>query len=385
MPANVLSETNAKHLGQELRKARSKRGMTQEDAASLIGVSRTTMTAIEKGDRSLKADELIKLARGYGREVSDFLRARPTVESFEVQFRAEYRRSKGDEREIEESINELEELCRDYLELSELLEVGLPRDYPQEYRTGRLEIESEAENIAVQERNRLGLGEGPVLSLREILEQDVGLRIFYLALPPKFSEIYTYEEKLGGCMAINVNHPVERRRWSLAHGWAHFLAHRRKPTFHFEGQYTRRPKSERFAEAFAMCFLMPTNSVRARFRKMAGENENFSIANLCTLANYYGVSVEAFSFRLEGMGLLPPGTWDDLKTRGFKVREMQQKLGIERRAQEDEMLPIHYRYLAIEAFQRGLITEGRFAKFMRVNRLKAREIAQSADVLAEKL
>ena len=40
--------------------------------------------------------------------------------------------------------------------------------------------------------------------------------------------MYTYDEKLGGCMAINANHPEERRRWSLAHGYLHFLAHRRK-------------------------------------------------------------------------------------------------------------------------------------------------------------
>jgi hypothetical protein len=41
------------------------------------------------------------------------------------------------------------------------------------------------------------------------------------------------------------------------------------------------------------------------------------------------------------------------------------------------MAPIHYQHLAIEALDRGLITEGRFASFLGVDRLEARRIAES--------
>ncbi len=37
--------------------------------------------------------------------------------------------------------------------------------------------------------------------------------------------------------------------------------------------------------------------------------------------------------------------------------------------------PIHYQHLAIEALDQGLITEGRFADFLNVDRLEARRIA----------
>jgi Zn-dependent peptidase ImmA (M78 family) len=73
--------------------------------------------------------------------------------------------------------------------------------------------------------------------LRDILEQTIGLRIFYLAMPSKYSGLYSYNDQLGGCIAINANHPEERQRWSLAHEYLHFLAHRRKPVIDFEGQY----------------------------------------------------------------------------------------------------------------------------------------------------
>jgi len=39
------------------------------------------------------------------------------------------------------------------------------------------------------------------------------------------------------------------------------------------------------------------------------------------------------------------------------------------------MIPIHYQHLAIEALDQGLITEGRFADFLNVDRLEARRIA----------
>jgi hypothetical protein len=39
-------------------------------------------------------------------------------------------------------------------------------------------------------------------------------------------------------------------------------------------------------------------------------------------------------------------------------------------------LPIRYQYLAVDAFDRALITEGQFARFLRVDRLEARQIAE---------
>src|SRR5919202_832313 len=237
MATNILDNIDLRTLGQLLEQARKKCGMTQADAATVIDAARTTMVAIEKGERRLKPTELIKLARAYGRSVSDFVRPRPVIQPFEVQFRAAYQRSQEEEVQIEPAILRLEELCRNYLELEEIMDAPLPQNYSREYEVTDKPIKAAAESIAVMERQRLGLGDGPIPRLRDILEQDVGLRIFYLEMPSKYSEVYGYDERLGGCMAINANHPEARRRWSLAHGYLHFLAHRRKPVFHFEGQY----------------------------------------------------------------------------------------------------------------------------------------------------
>jgi Zn-dependent peptidase ImmA (M78 family)/DNA-binding XRE family transcriptional regulator len=375
MTNNVLDNIDMRRLGELLQQARNKCGMTQADAAKVINAARTTMVAIEKGERRLKPTELIKLARAYGRSVSDFVQSRPVVQPFEVQFRAAYRQNDVQESQIEPVIRRLEELCRNYMELEEIVDAPLPQNYPQDYEVTGMPIEAAAESIAIAERQRLGLGDGPIPLLRDILEQGVGLRIFYLEMPSKYSGIYSYDEKLGGCIAINANHPEERRRWSLAHEYLHFLSHRRQPVLDYEEQYQRKPESERLADTFPDYFLMPTSGLLKRFNDMYQAHGKFTPTNLFTLAHYYGVSIEALVNRLEAIKLLPSGTWDRLRDRGLKVRKVQQELGLEEIPQRTDMIPIHYQHLAIEALDQGLITEGRFAALLSVDRLEARRIA----------
>jgi Zn-dependent peptidase ImmA (M78 family)/DNA-binding XRE family transcriptional regulator len=377
MATNILETIDLHRLGELLQQARKQCGMTQSDAAQVIDAVRTTIVAIEKGERRLKPAELIKLTRAYGRAISDFVQPHPVVQPFEVQFRAVYQRNEGEEAKIEPVIQRLEELCRYYLKLEEIMDAPLPKSYPQEYKVENMPIEAAAESIAIAERQRLGLGDGPIPMLRDILEQGVGLRIFYLEMPSKYSGIYSYDEKLGGCIAINANHPEERRRGSLAHEYLHFLAHRRKPVFDFDGQYRRIPESERLATAFPKYFLMPTSGLLKRFNDMYRAHGKFTPTNLFTLAHYYGVSVQALVYRLEEMELVPSGTWDRLSDRGLKVRKVQQELGLSEIPQRTDMAPVHYQHLAIEALDQGLITEGRFADFLNVDRLESRRIAES--------
>ena len=377
MTNNVLDNIDMQRLGELLQQARNKCGMTQADAAQVIDVARTTMVAIEKGERRLKPTELIKLARAYGRAVSDFVRQRPVIQPFKVQFREAYRRNEVEEQQIEPVILRLEELCRNYLELEEIMDAPLPQNYPHEYEVSGMPIEAAGESIAIAERHRLGLGDGPITLLRDILEQSVGLRIFYLEMPSKYSGIYSYNEELGGCIAINARHPEERRRWSLAHEYLHFLAHRHQPVFDYEEQYRRKPESERLADSFPDYFLMPTSGLLKRFNDMYQAHGKFTPTNLFTLAHYYGVSIEALVNRLEAMKLLPSGTWERLRNRGLKVRKVQQELGLKEIPQRTDMIPVHYQHLAIEALDQGLITEGRFADFLSVDRLEARRIADA--------
>ena len=382
MTTKVLDNIDLHRLGELLQQARKKCGMTQADAAKVIDAARTTLVAIEKGERRLKPTELIKLARAYGRTVSEFVQPRPVIQPFEVQFRVGYGQGltslpTGEVAQIDSVISRLERFCQNYRQLEEIVDAPLPQNYPQEYEVAAMPIEAAAESIAIAERQRLGLGDGPIPLLREVLEQAVGLRIFYLEMPAKYSGLYSFSEQIGGCIAINANHPEERRRWSLAHEYLHFLAHRRRSVVDFDGQYQRKPESERLADTFPDYFLMPTSGLLKRFNDMYQTHGKFTPTNLFTLAHYYGVSIEALVCRLEAMKLIPTGTWERLHNRGLKVRQAQQELGLEEIPQRAQIAPVHYQHLAIEALDQGLITEGQFAEFLSVNRLESRRIAEA--------
>lgn len=370
MQINILESMSPRELGAELKKARDKRGLTQKEAAEVIDVARTTITAIEKGERRVKASELIKLARAYGYQIGDFVRQeRPKSTDFQPQFRAAYRHR--EEAIADDCIFELEELARNYVELERITDNPLIYNYPDEtqYQVIGSRIEPIAENVAYLERRRLGLGDGPVPILRNILEHEVGLRIFYLKIKPSsYSAMYVYDPVLGGCIAVNRSHPVERRRWSLAHEYAHFLVHRQRADL-LDEQYQRLPERERFADAFARHFLMPT----AGLMKQIGTREVRRV-DLFILANYFGASVEALTRRLEDLQIIPSGTWDEMRSRDLRVRDVQAQLNLAAIPDQDAKLPIRYQYLAVEALDRELISEGKFTKFLGVSRVEARSI-----------
>ncbi len=77
-------------MGRRLRTARESCGLTQEDVARRLGVSRPTVAQIELGNRAVTTIELDKLAYLFGRDIQEFL-----AEDFEeedalaVLFRAE--------------------------------------------------------------------------------------------------------------------------------------------------------------------------------------------------------------------------------------------------------------------------------------------------------
>lgn len=377
---NILDHISPHELGAELKIARDKKGLTQQDAADILGVARTTITAIEKGERRIKASELLQLARAYGRSVGDFVRQeRPRSMPFVPQFRSVYRPHQEQQAPDERLLDEFETLCKDYVELEQIVQDRLPYRYPAEYPVADTRIEQQAEVIAMQERQRLGLGDGPLPVLRQFLEHEVGLRIFYLNLKPvSYAGLYIYDAALGGCIAINAAQPPERRRWSLAHEYAHFLAHRQQPDMDADDAYQRVPARERFAEAFARNFLMPVSGIG----RQVGSKDIQRI-DLFIMAQYFGVSVQAMTLRLEELRYIPTGTWDDLRARGVRIRDIQQRFEIEPIFDPDEMLPMRFQYLAINAVANGQISEGRFAELMRVSRARARDILFAAEQAGE--
>lgn len=381
MDKHVLTTIDAELIGERLAEARRLRGLTQQQAAETLGVARTTIVAIEKGDRRPRAAELVKLAHLYGQRVGAFVQHQrePDHPNFIVHFRAA-RAAGGPSSETnrERDIKHFEMLCQWYVELEAMLKAPLPRRYPEVYDISGTPSERAAEEVASSERNRLGSGDGPIGNLWSLLETDIGLRLFAFPMADRaIAGLFVFTEEYGGCIAINANQPEDRRRMSGAHEYGHFLTDRLRPEVTILRGAPGRSSSERFADAFARCFLMPASGLNRRFEAIRrAKNERITPADLLTLSHRYRVSAQAMTLRLEELKLLRSGTWDQLKDDGFKPNKARELLLLP--ADENNAATLSFRYaaLAVQAYEAGMLTEGQLAERLGTDRVGARDRVQ---------
>lgn len=357
-----------------LRRAREDRGLSQAAAAEAMGVARTTLIAIEAGERALRADELIALARLYGERLDALLRAEAPVRPLAAQFRLAISRQ-SEEDELRGAVAELQRLAEDYLELEQSHGSPLATHYPPPRQFPARVPDRDVARLADEERRRLGLGDGPLPHLRDVLEADVGIRVFAIDLPSRIGGMFAIDEVLGACIAINANHSWERQRWSLAHEYAHFLTRSDQPEITvWIQEYKRVPADERFADDFARYFLLPADGLRRRWHGLR-DGEAPTVGDMLAEADRWGVSLQAFVLRLEQLRVIRSGSYDDLVARGLVVEEARNRLGLERRRPDTEAAGRRMRSIAAAAYVEGQLSEERFSRLTRLDRVPARRLA----------
>jgi Zn-dependent peptidase ImmA (M78 family)/transcriptional regulator with XRE-family HTH domain len=378
MEARIFEEIDPRLLGARLQDARRSAGLTQQAVAGQMGMARTTVVALEKGERRVTPTELTRFTKLYRRHVSDFVGRRAHAEGFVAQFRSNERQALEEHHEYEQVTLNLQHRSEDYVELERIAGVSGPRKYPPVYETTGSTVEQIASDVAAAERNRLGLGDGPIGNLRERLEAEVGLRIFYYPMPSKIAGVFAYNEDLGACVGINSNHPRDRRQWSLAHECGHFLMHRYQAEITILLERRMQTAKERVADAFAENFVMPAAGLNRQFTDLHRSTtpNGVTLGDIVSLADLYQVSVQALVLRLETLRRLPAGTWERLVAEGFEVQKAHHLLGIDANPPVKDLFPQRYVSLAVRAFRNSELSEGQLAKYLRTDRLSSRLILE---------
>lgn len=372
----MLGASIVEHLPGRLRLARRDRGLTQEEVANELGVARTTIVAIEKGERHVRPEELRAFARVYRRPIDEFLRPTAPVEDLDAQFRLVLPKI-GQGPELEDAVRLVERLVDDYVELERVAGVTPQYRYPQEASLVGVDVETAAAELAQAERNRLGLGDAPVPRLRDVLESTVGIRVFAIELPSNIAGLFAFDDRTGACIAFNNAHSYERQQMTLAHEYGHLLVSRHTADVAFTDKRARRSPAERFAQAFAYEFLLPSSSLIQHFNgAKRARGGTITVADLVELALVLSVSVEALFRRLESLRLISLGTYERARHEGLRVADAQRELGLSPPEPDDRLLPRGLTTLAITAFQEGKITEGLVARFLHIGRIEARRLAR---------
>lgn len=366
-------------LAERLVAARKAANKTQEEAANHLGMSRPTFISIEKGIRRPKPEELVKLAEFYNEPLNKLLRDDSRTKPLKPHLRSLLDVQEG-QMWLEQAMAQLSAYIDDYQYLEGISGSRMSLTFPPPVRIPPGPIERFAEHCAQEERTRLNLGaHQPIYTLRKTLE-DAGMHVFVDKMDSKLAGLYVFVHEFGYCILINRVHPKERRRWTIAHEYGHFMSDRDKPGVDYLKPMLRRPEGERFADSFAAAFLMPETGVQRRFYEEIERTGDFKVADLCRMADHFGVSLMAMSLRLEGLGLIPRGSWDGISESRVPVATLKQGAGVD--AVQDyeagDPYPQRYKLLAVQAFEEGKISEGQLAKLLRCSRIEAREIVEQS-------
>lgn len=392
-------------IGRRLKAAREDCGLTQEQVAQRLGVSRPTVTQMELGNRPVTSLELEKLAYLYGRDIRDFL-----GETFEEEdalaalFRAEP--EIAGQPAVADSLRAAIALGREITNIENLL--GIDRElvgavsFQMPAPRSRWEAIQQGERAAEQERRRMGLGCAPAPPLAELFETQ-GVRAGVVDLPDDVSGLTISNRRAGLFILANRRHAPVRRRFSFAHEYAHTLFDRR-----LLGTVSRSENRDELIEvranAFAAAFLMPTEGVRqfiaalgkgkpsramaqvfdeagavqAEGRTKPG-SQDIQLYDVVHIAHHFGVSRQAALFRLLNLRLVTQAQFDQLKAAddaGYG-RELANLLSLPDEA-DDERDGFRHRVLslALEAYRRELITRAKLAELALLLSMNETEVNQ---------
>ncbi len=375
-------------IGQRIRTARKVAGYKQAYLADHLGLSISTISDIERGQRSITGPELYSLAELLGQPVDYFLKwSGRRSPSFRYLFR-----EASEQGLSTEIFDEFERLCSDYALLEEITETP-PLPKPPDYSGFGFRSLRDADRLAQMERARMGLGDGAILDITQLLDEQGGARVFHVPLGPNTLSGAAARDREGwACILVNASEPDYRRAFSIAHEYGHCLAHlqyasesaglvaahidARNPEHHFSSSNDK----ERFCNAFAASFLMPATKVTDLYERFVRARGGFTDDMLYLMAKYFGVSPVAVGWRLVSLRKVSKPAWKRYLDTGPTLSFLAKRLGYEGPPQAESKLrlPPRFEYLAWKAFHGDEISLTRLAELLQENPFELRKQVEPA-------
>lgn len=375
-------------LGRRLRQARETCGLTQEEVAEHLGVSRPTVAQMELGNRAISSFELDRLAYLYARDIREFLAEDFTEdEVVRALFRSD---TEADQEGVRQALRDCIALGHELTNLEDL--VGVARGvataaaYSIAAVRSRWEAIQAGEHVALEERRRLGLGSAPVGDLVRLLESQ-GVRTGVVEMPDDISGLTVAHPHVGSFVVVNSRHAPVRQRFSWCHEYAHVLLDR-SAAGRISRTSDRTDLVEVRANAFAAAFLMPAEGVRqyvatlgkgapsrihAEIFDEAGVvpvdartesgSQSLQLYEVVPMAHFFGVSVLSALYRLRNLRLLSDAEFERLRGQDQegKSEEVRAALRLPRVEGAEHAGEFARRFmgLALEAYRRVRITKSK--------------------------
>ncbi len=344
-------------IGSVVRALRGRRDITQQDLATSVGLgSGQIISQIEKGERPLKASEVVRLADFFRVPTADLLVGREPPERPAILWRCDADMAGRDE---DEAL--FVDRCRRYAFVEQLAGEETPSPLPRydlDLDRTRFEDVEEWANV-VGSALRLGNRPGPVL--RSALENEWGVKIFFSAL--KSGSGAAVRGEFGDEIAENRNEVKGRRAFSLAHELFHLIT--------WESSVNRLPslsdsqqrRIEQLANVFASALLLPAPGLeRALFKR--GRKHGAKILEAVAACKAFCVSPTALAWRAVNLGWLKPENVDAVIEAICDAGAMASAHRHQGEETVTPELPERYVLLAFGAYLAGKISVGKLAEIM---------------------
>jgi len=308
-------------IGSRVKNVRELRDMTQERVAEAMGFKdRQTLSDIENGKRSLKAEELLRLAEILGRDLEFFLD--PFVIAGEARF--SWRVSAEVPAETLEAFEARTGKMIGLLRWLKEQESGPAEPLVANLRLTAKSSFEEAQARAEALVKQFNLGPVPAEKLGSWIEERLSIQVLYLDIPQTavISGAYCHLKDLG-VILINRGEGEGRRNYDVAHELFHALTweymepqHQEAdaPEERFRGlaseDRNKAKRIENLADNFAAALLMPLESLGV----LIDPKRRDDTAHLAEAAARLHVTTKALGWRLFNLGWINEDTRRALAT-----------------------------------------------------------------------
>lgn len=274
-----------------IRTCREQKGISQEELGQAVGVTRQTIAAWEKSERTPSIEQLGKVARALGAPV-DLLIGEAADTEPTLLFRADVPSVLSDDvRRF------LTRKAEDYAAIEKL--TGSVPVIPESRPVTDYDFHF-VEYVARQIRDWLGVEDAPLGDVLTLLETK-GLKVMPETLPNEVSGFSAYTEDLGAVIFVNAKHATERRFFTALHELAHLVFHRKEYAAPSAPTIKGDPR-EKLANHIAGAVLLPSNLVEAELKYY--RNRWIPEPLLGDLKYRYSVSMRTILYRAEQIGIL---------------------------------------------------------------------------------
>jgi len=298
-----VANVDTKSLGERIRAARKRSGLSQDELAREIGLDRSAVNRLEGGARKVTALELSDIATAVGVRMSTFFEdPLPALVS--------HRSSQGLDT-ADSKIDALLAKLADEVEFINSLDstvLGLHgADAIAQAKCSPPSTNSEAEALAARARDMMGLeAEASILRLSEDVAK-IGLLAFSRDIGKDTADAGTILLRRGAVALINSHLKVGHRRLALAHELGHYLiADDYTVDWRVAGHSDQTVPMESRLDRFARTLLLPGPMLVRKWPELVerlGER-----AAAIALASEFRVNMATLAARLNDAGLADQDT-----------------------------------------------------------------------------